>query len=394
MAKIMWWQTPQIHREEEEDKERKTSWLDLFSDLVFVVIIAELAHNFGEDVSWGGLGSFVLLFIPAWTIWIGQTFYNDRFEQEDISHRLFIFLQVLGVVALTLNMHYALGKTATGFAICYIALRVLLTTMWLRGGRHNPAFRPVSNRYAIGFSISIMLWIISIFVPTPLKFVLWGIGLLVDLLTPTTTLHLQRNLPRLSQSRMPERFGLFFIIVLGEAIVSVVRGAAERKELTLTAALASGLGLAIALGFWWVYFDQIQTRRPKRPGWWSLSWGYLHLPLLMSLTAGGVGVLKMISYEGQPLPEEVRWLMCGSIAGCFLFLGLIEATLSKAPWPQQGFRILRFGGALLALLVGLLGAELTSLTILAALMLLVSSQMLYGAYLWFSSGGYQSSSPL
>ncbi len=69
-----WWQTPQLHSDEEANRERKTGWLELFFDLVFVAVIAELSHTLADDISWGGLGQFVFLFIPAWWVWIGATF--------------------------------------------------------------------------------------------------------------------------------------------------------------------------------------------------------------------------------------------------------------------------------------------------------------------------------
>ena len=45
------WQTPQLRTDEEEERERKTSWLELFYDLVFVVIVGELAHTLADEVS-------------------------------------------------------------------------------------------------------------------------------------------------------------------------------------------------------------------------------------------------------------------------------------------------------------------------------------------------------
>jgi low temperature requirement protein LtrA len=232
MAVANWWQKPQLHKQEDQHHERKVSWLDLFFDLVFVVVIAELAH-YMDTITWESVGGFLLLFIPCWWVWLGHNIYTDRFEQEDVSHRLYIFVSMLGLIALALNIHYGTGKTSVGFALSYVFLRLILITMWVRGGWHNPIFRPVSNRYALFFGISGLLWIISIFVPPPLKFVLWGIGLFCDLSAPIPTVKFQKFLPRLSASRTPERLGLFIIIVIGEAIVSVVLGSTELPEVTI-----------------------------------------------------------------------------------------------------------------------------------------------------------------
>jgi low temperature requirement protein LtrA len=394
MAKgIIWWQRPQLHREEEEKKERRVSWLDLFADLIFVVVIAELAHYI-DEISWASIGGYLLLFIPCWWVWIAHTIYTDRFEQDDVSHRLYVFAFMLGVIALALNIHYGTDKTAVGFALSYAFLRVVTITMWLRGGWHNPIFRPVSNRYAVMFSISLLLWVTSIFVPAPLKFVLWGIGLFFDLYAPIITLKFQRQLPKMSTSRLPERFGLFVIIVLGEAVVSVVSGAAELKEISIYNAIVNGLGFAMAFGFWWIYFDQIQSRRPKTGIWWGLLWNYMHLPLLAALTSASTSILKFIQYEGKPLPDEVRWLMCGSLVIVFLSLAIIEIAMQRPKWDTNVLLSLRFISAGAAFLLGLLGAGLNNLVILIILIILGLSQMSYGAYLWFKLGEIHSESPL
>ena len=45
MEKRRLWQRPRLRTDEEQGLERKATWLELFYDLVFVVVIAELAHT-------------------------------------------------------------------------------------------------------------------------------------------------------------------------------------------------------------------------------------------------------------------------------------------------------------------------------------------------------------
>ena len=58
-------QPPQLRREECEE-ERRATWLELFFDLVFVVAIAQLAHNLQSDFTVTGLLKFAILFVPVW----------------------------------------------------------------------------------------------------------------------------------------------------------------------------------------------------------------------------------------------------------------------------------------------------------------------------------------
>ena len=101
MEKRRLWQRPRLRTDEEQGLERKATWLELFYDLVFVVVIAELAHTLSKDINPVGIATFGFLFIPVWWVWIGVTFYDERFETGDISHRLFMFLQMIPVAAMS-----------------------------------------------------------------------------------------------------------------------------------------------------------------------------------------------------------------------------------------------------------------------------------------------------
>jgi len=49
-----WWQPPR--RISERPAHRQISFLELFYDLVYVVLIAELSHALSLHVTWSGLG--------------------------------------------------------------------------------------------------------------------------------------------------------------------------------------------------------------------------------------------------------------------------------------------------------------------------------------------------
>ncbi len=390
MSQNQWWQRPRLITADESGQERKVSWLELFYDLIFVIVISELSHYLSAHVSFAGALGYILLFVAAWWAWIGGTFYNARFETKDISYRLITYIQILPVAAMAIFAHDAVGNTAAPFALAYAVVRIVIICLWLRGGWHEPRFRPVSNRYAIGFSISVLLFVTSVFVPAPLRFALWGCGLLCDLVTPIMTLAQQARLPRLSNSKLPERFGLFVIIVLGEAIVGIIRGVAQQESLTFVVAVRGALCMALVFGLWWVYFDfvarHVEFRQP-RPGLWAmLAWGYLHLPLVMGIAAVGAGAINLL--EDEILDADGRWLITAAIATALFAIGLIELTLRRdadEPTDLQVSFTLKIAGGLLALALGAWGAGLGPTGLLIALFLPLLIQMVYGAYVWFRS---------
>ncbi len=385
-----WWQTPQLRTDEEEGRERRVSWLELFYDLIFVVIVSELAHYLGAHIDASGVFTFIILFAPAWWLWVGTTYYNDRFETDDVSHRLATFLQMIPLAALAVSAHDGLGKLSIYFAIAYVAGRVLTAFQWLRGGFHNHDFRPVAYRYAIGYSASAALWTISIFVPAPYRFGLWVIGLTIDLLTPFWTFKHQEKLPSLSSSHLPERFGLFTIIVLGEAVAGVVRGLAALPELGLRAVLTGALGMGLAFALWWVYFDFV-ARRLAKPGIpWRSRQAYLHLPLLLGIAAVGAGIQAIVVSEINGLMNSERWLIAVAVGLSLVAIGLIETTLPREDKDDEPFEHapsapLKIGvGAAVAFLVGWI-EWLDTHALLGALLFFVMIPVFYGVIRWGKS---------
>lgn len=331
-----WWRAPRMRADEELERERKATWLELFFDLVFVVFVAELAHSLGGDPSWSAVGGFVLMFLAMWWVWIGSTYYNDRYETDDLAHRVFTFLLMVGVASMGFHVHGGLNEGTVGFAVSYVLARAINIYLWWRAGKHNPPARTMTNRFVTGFSISAALWTLSIFLPPPLRFYCWAAGLAFDIITPLTTVRAQAKLPALTTSHLPERFGVFVILVLREPIAGVIEGtSAASHHLTLQLAVDGFLGLLLAFLLWWIYFDQVANGRIRKSIWARLSWGYLHLPLIFSVTAIGAGLLHAYEVGRAPLPAPVYWLISGGVALFLVASALVEWTF-EAPSEEKG----------------------------------------------------------
>ena len=92
-----WWQVPRRASDRAED--RTVSFLELFYDLVYVVLIAQIAHALAAHVDLAGFGQFVFLFIIVWWAWLNGTLYHDLHGNNDIRTRVFTFLQMFGVAS-------------------------------------------------------------------------------------------------------------------------------------------------------------------------------------------------------------------------------------------------------------------------------------------------------
>ncbi len=312
---------------------RHATWLELFYDLVFVVVIFQLAHNLEEDFSLYGFLGFLALFVPVWWSWTGAAFYATRFDTDDLGHRILILLQMVGAAALAVNVSDGLGNDSAGFALSYAAIRIILVLEYVRTGRSKffSSATPLIRRYIRGFSCAAILWIISAFIPPPFRFLLWGIGLAIDFATPITAgkLHSQFFAPHISH--LPERMGLFTIIVLGESVLEVVAGVSSTKFDIYSMSMLA-LGLSIPFSLWWLYFDSIDgapiraLREKGKFGVYSL-WLYGHFPLVVAITSVGVGLGYITSnLPGLTLSYSEQWLVCGTVALSLGAQGILQLS--------------------------------------------------------------------
>lgn len=383
-----WWQAPKLRTDEDRSQERKVTWLELFFDLVFVVAISELAHELAVTISIGGLTTFALLFIAVWWIWIGATYYNERFETEGLENRLLFFVLMLPIAGLALYAHDGLGSTYPGFAISYAVARAVTTFAWARAGYHNPRFRPIAVRLVSGFILSIGMVIVSIELEARWRLAVFVAALLVDVGTPILTTRHNEALPAFSSRKLPERFGLFTIIVLGESIVGTVAGIARESDPSLASAIAGALGIALGFGLWWIYFDFIARRPPRDRVAWAFAWAYLHLPLMMAIAALGAAVLGVVSRAEDAVPEDARLLLAGSVAVALAAMAALERTLSREadePTHSRASPLLKLSGAAVAIALVPIGAGIPALWFLALMMLPLLAQMVYGAWIWYRS---------
>jgi len=367
----------------EKERERHATWLELLYDLVFVAAISQLAENLNKDYSFFGFFNFSILFVPVWWAWIGHTFYLTRFDSDDVVHRLLTMVQIVAVASLIVHVPNALGESSNGFALSYAAVRSLLVLEYWRAGRHNQPVRSLVNRYMIGFGSAAALWGVSVFIPLPQRFVVWYLAIAVDFFAPLTagTLHVKFP-PHLMH--LPERFGLFTIIVIGEAVVSIVMGIRAGHLISFPAATAI-MGLIIVFTLWWGYFDGVKgagTRQltSKNHVRAYQQWLYSHLPLTMAIASIAVGIKQvMMLPASRTLPIQEAWILSASVGICLLSLNTIFLSSYPGRPPDQALRFVcpQYALAFLTCIVGGLGTILSGIALLGVLTALCILQILF-----------------
>ncbi len=227
---------------------------------------------------------------------------------------------MVGAAAMAVFVSDAIGNDSAGFALSYAAIRIILVIEYVRTGisKSFSSATPLIRRYSIGFLCGAIVWIISAFIPPPFRYLLWGIGLAIDFATVITAGRLHSQFaPHISH--LPERIGLFIIIVLGESVLEVVAGISN-MEFDIYSILILGLSLSIPFSLWWLYFDSVDgapiraLREKGKISVYSL-WLIGHFPLVVAITSVGVGLGYISSNaHGLALSYSEQWLVCGSVA--------------------------------------------------------------------------------
>jgi low temperature requirement protein LtrA len=348
-----WIDPPRLRVDDPE--ERHATWLELFFDLVFVAAVAQTASGLAHDPTLEGFLRYGATFLPVAWAWMGFAVYANRFDTDDAIFRITMATGMLAVAALAVAAPHATTTDAQAFALAYVGVRSVLITLYLRAYRHvDGVAREGARRFLIGFTIGSSLWFISAFVDSPERFVLWGAGFAAELATPFVTWGLlARGLSTLHVQHIEERFGLFTIIVLGEAVLAVVTGI-RAADFDLAASATAAATLAIAVSIWWIYFDLADTSVIHR-GLRGFIYVYGHLLLYAGVAAFGVGAKLAIQGSGADgLAAGVRWALCGGIAAYLIALALFHAAVRTRL--RDSIVLWRLGAAVaLCLLAGLGG---------------------------------------
>jgi low temperature requirement protein LtrA len=339
---------PRLRTVEEGFEERHATWLELFFDLVFAVAVVELGENLTHDPTLHGFLPYVGLFIPVIWAWAGFTFYANRFDTDDLTYRLLILLAMFAVAALATNTPEAVQTGGRAFAVSYVFVRLVLLVLYARAIRYVPRARPLSVLYFRTFSFGTVLWLVSIAVPPPARYWLWALALLIELASPYVA---WGRLPgaAIDPRHLPERFGLFTIIVLGESVLSVVLGVADTTW-SIESGLAAAAGFLAAAAVWWIYFDFLDESVVRRGRISGLVFTYAHFPVLIGIATMGVGVkLEILAAAGDHRYEDTGWILCAGVAICMV--GLAAIHLATPPMLFDADVAMRFGTAALALVL-------------------------------------------
>jgi low temperature requirement protein LtrA len=368
------WQRPVLRGG--ADGHRQATWAELFFDLIFVVAVAQLAILLLENVTWRGAMIYVFAYIPVWFSWIAATFYSNRFDTDDLSQRLITFAQMLTVAGMAASVA---ESAAIPFAISIGLFRLLIVASYVRVRWSLPEFRTFANRMIIAMTLSSLIWISSVFFVGNARLAIWAVAIGLELgQSAVPAARRAAAVIPLKFDHLIERFGLFTIIVLGETVLAVVVGVAHAHWVA-SAVVFAAIGLTMSFSLWWIYFEVV-TGVPLRRigGLRPIVWVYMHAPLVISITALGVGIeIAVFTEFGHQLEIGDAVVLAVSLATALLAIGIILAA-ETSPDLRRTTSLKRLPAILLVLLVGL--APISAQAAIVGLSLITGIQAAYDVH--------------
>lgn len=326
------------------DDNRAASRLELFYDLAYVLVIHQIAIAFTYDLTWHGAAVFAGVFTITWWSWVTMTLYANRFDTNDVIYRVLKLGATFAVAVMAASASTVTSTGVTAFTIGYVATRVVLAVLYARAWVHIIDSRPTINLYFATTVVSALMWTVSLATPGPVTYGLWVVGIAIEAAAPFAATRWGPDIP-LHLDHLPERFGLFVILVLGESVSAIVLGMHE-THWEMSSLVVAGLGFTIAAAVWWMYFDiggaeaktLLQADDDAHISGRADAYIYGHLPLTLGAALLGVGIEQYVLHPVGELTAGGRWALSGGLAlfvagVCVILAGSARSWKSIFPWP-------------------------------------------------------------
>jgi low temperature requirement protein LtrA len=313
-------------------EERTVTPLELFFDLVYVFAIGQLSHHLLEHVDLQTGAETVIMALAVVYAWSATAWAANWLDPERAPVKLLLIGLMFASLLMSVAIPDAFGDRAWLFVTGYLLLmigRAAFLIVALRGRAHGEHF---VNDLVWGL-LTGCLWIAGAIVDGDARLVLWGLAV-VTTQAGAWVLHwlpgrgrrLDLNQTEISGEHLLERFRLFFLIALGETVLTT--GAAFVNEpFELERLLALAVSFAGTVALWWCYFESAEETGEEA--------------VERSRDAGSVGWLG-------------TWTLTLMVLALIaIAVGDELAIAQPSDSPTLGFTILAFGGPALFLLAQL-----------------------------------------
>jgi low temperature requirement protein LtrA len=305
--------------------------LELFFDLVFVFALTQVTAYMADELSWHGVLRGLLIVMLLWWSWTAYAWIANVVSADEGQIKLVMLAAMAAMFVMALCIPEAFVDAPGGLsgpvvlAICYLIFRVMhLLLFWILS-RDDRGLRQQVLRFTPSVLGSTALLLIASNFTGWVQTALWVAALAVDYIGTALGGASGWRLP--APKHFAERHGLIIIVALGESIVAIGVGVAQRP-ISVAIIVASILGLILASAMWWAYFDisalqgeHALSSEPveTRPRLGRNAFSFAHLPLVASIVLTAFGIKKVLEYvsdtEHHTLADPLKGVVLAALLG-------------------------------------------------------------------------------
>lgn len=316
--------------------------VELFFDLVYVFTVSQLSGNLVNDVSLRGIAQTLVLALAVMYAWFMTVWTSNWLDVERRKVQLALLGLMFASLLMSTSVAEAFGDRAGLFVIGYLAIqigRTLFAVSAFRGHRLHAHFLN-ALAWELGTAV---IWIAGIFADGDARLAIWSLAVLVtyggviaghplpDRRSPFSTDS------QIYAAHLLERFRLFFLIALGETVLTIGNAFADVlvETETLAALAAAFLG---TVSLWWCYFHRAErvgidaVDGDGDPSRLVAVGNYTLIAMVLGIVAIAVGDELAIAYPGgRPSTAAVAVIFGGPAIFLLAQLVFMRHASGQAP---------------------------------------------------------------
>lgn len=276
--------------------EKKVTWLELFYDLLFVAAVSKathvLLHVEHSSISIEHLAKFILIFVPIWWAWVGQTVYNNRYGEDHVNNRIFMILQLFFVLIMTASLNVDFDANYVPFFIGYVGLRGLTAIQYMLSARRGASHKQTAAQFlGTYFWLGIAVSCCSLLFDSWIRYAVLYAGIAIDIIVPLIGRHKLVRTP-IHTAHLLERFALFTLILLGESVVSTL-SVLQANHFTSSSILFAALAFVVVIAIWWQYFENVEKHvdKSRQTAGQTIIYGHLFIYGSLSMIAASIQLM-------------------------------------------------------------------------------------------------------
>ena len=356
---------------------RAVTPLELFFDLVYVFTVSQLTRHLFDHVDARGMAQTLVLTLAVMYAWFMTVWTTNWLDGERRPVQLMLLGLMFASLLMSTSVTGAFGDRAGLFVIGYLAIQLGRTAFAVWGFRGHRLHMHFTNALVWELATA-PIWIAGIAVDGDTRLVLWAAATLVTYggVIAGHPLPARRS-PFSSDSQIYAdhllvRFRLFFLIALGETVLSIGNAFAG-LPVAGDRLLAFAVAFAGTVALWWCYFHRAEDIGINAAGGAADAsrivgvGNYTLIAMVVGIIAIAVGDELAIAHPGGDVTAATTALIFGGPAVFLLAqAGFMRRATGQLPRPRTLACATLVLLAILATALSLLVAIAAATAVLAA----------------------------